>query len=60
MYLNGVTVPQASAAAFPREVNQVPVIQADVSTRIIPAPGATGSDGGAKHAQGGTANVWAP
>lgn len=63
MHLNGVTVPQASAIAFPREVNPVPVLHAEVSTRLIPAPGANGN-GAAKGATpsraGDTANVWAP
>jgi homogentisate 1,2-dioxygenase len=62
LHLNGVTVPSASAAAFPREVHPVAVIKAQVASSVIPAPGTNGVASGAKPAaQGsGTANVWAP
>ncbi len=65
MHLNGVTVPPASAAAFPREVHPVAVIKADVAQTTIPAPGTNGGGGmggtGVPPVQKtATANVWAP
>jgi homogentisate 1,2-dioxygenase len=61
MHLNGVTVPPASAAAFPNEVHPVSVIKADVSQTVIPAPGTGGNGHGTTPVGGtGTANVWAP
>ncbi|MBN8643734.1 MAG: homogentisate 1,2-dioxygenase [Planctomycetes bacterium] len=62
MHLNGVTVPPASAAAFPREVHPVPVLHAEVNTRLIPAPGTENATNGAAAVTkpGNTANVWAP
>lgn len=61
MHLNGVTVPPASAAAFPKEVNPVAVIKADVAQTTIPAPGTNGNGNGVKAPAGtSTANVWAP
>jgi homogentisate 1,2-dioxygenase len=63
MHLNGVTVPAASANAFPREVKPVDVIQASVPQRIIPAPAANGNGAASvadKPNTPGTANVWAP
>lgn len=65
MHLNGVTVPQASAIAFPKEVNPVEVIKAGVSHTTMPAPKSTnGSSAGNAAANGATptstANVWAP
>ncbi len=65
MHLNGVTVPAASAAAFPKEVNPVAVIKADVAQTVIPAPSSNGANGASGNAAGGvaktsTANVWAP
>lgn len=62
MHLNGVTVPQASAIAFPNEVHPVDVIKAEVSQTVIPAPVASNGSG-SKPAAGvptSTANVWAP
>jgi len=62
MHLNGVTVPPASAAAFPREVGPVDVIKAEVAQTIVAAPiAANGGNGAAKPTTGtSTANVWAP
>ncbi|MDX2148195.1 MAG: homogentisate 1,2-dioxygenase [Planctomycetota bacterium] len=67
MHLNGVTIPPASAAAFPREVHPVSVIKADVAQTVIPAPGTGGVNGAANGVAGttggaktSTANVWAP
>ena len=65
MHLNGATVPAASAAAFPKEVQPVAVIKADVSQSVIPAPGTNGAangngGNGAAKTGTGTANVWAP
>lgn len=62
MHLNGVTVPPSSAAAFPKEVNPVPVIKADVSSSVIPAPGVNGASksNGTLPVKTSTANVWAP
>lgn len=61
MHLNGVTVPPASAAAFPREVQPVAVIKAGVADTRLPAPS---SGNGSAPAAGGvkstTANVWGP
>jgi homogentisate 1,2-dioxygenase len=60
MHLNGVTVPQASAAAFPREVGPVDVIKADVSQVVLPAPANGKAGTGAQATPSATANVWAP
>ncbi len=65
MHLNGVTVPQASAIAFPKEVHPVEVIKAGVAHTTIPAPlstnGSGNGNGAAKAATPtSTANVWAP
>jgi homogentisate 1,2-dioxygenase len=64
MHLNGVTVPQASAIAFPKEVHPVEVIKAGVAHTTIPAPlngNGSASNGAAKAATPtSTANVWAP
>lgn len=62
MHLNGVTVPPASAAAFPAEVHPVDLIKAENAETRIPAPGTNGSNGAAKTTPTGTvtANVWAP
>jgi len=62
MHLNGVTIPPASAAAFPREVHPVDVIKADVSQTIVPAPSTTNGSGPApkQPTPTSTANVWAP
>jgi len=62
MHLNGVTVPAASAAAFPREVHPVDVIKAEVSQTIVPAPTTTNGSGPApkQPTPTSTANVWAP
>jgi homogentisate 1,2-dioxygenase len=62
MHLNGVTVPPSSAAAFPKEVNPVAVIKADVASSVIPAPVANGTAtaNGVAPAKTSTANVWAP
>jgi len=62
MHLNGVTVPPASAAAFPREVHPVSVIKADPTGAILPAPATNGSCNGAVKpaTPTSTANVWAP
>lgn len=59
MHLNGVTVPPASAAAFPKEVGPVSVLKAEPTTTEIPAPMPHGN-GAAKGPVGATANVWAP
>ena len=65
MHLNGVTVPPASAAAFPKEVLPVAVIKADAADTRMPAPG-TVVGGNGNGANGGptmktvTANVWGP
>lgn len=69
MHLNGVTVPPASAAAFPKEVHPVEVIKAETATTLIPAPGTNGGGTGGSPVAGrgaagttgtSTANVWAP
>ena len=62
MHLNGVTVPPSSAAAFPKEVNPVAVIKADVASSVIPAPvtNGTAKANGVAPAKTSTANVWAP
>ena len=62
MHLNGVTVPPSSAAAFPKEVNPVAVIKADVASSVIPAPvtNGTAQANGVTPAKTSTANVWAP
>ncbi len=62
MHLNGVTVPPASAAAFPKEVHPVEVIKAETATTLIPAPGTNGQHGTSTPRPTGTstANVWAP
>ncbi len=62
MHLNGVTIPPASAAAFPREVHPVDVIKAEVSQTIVPAPSTTNGSGPApkQPTPTSTANVWAP
>ncbi len=60
MHLNGATVPPASAAAFPRDVDPVPVIKADVASIVQPAPHTTNGNGKAAGTPGDTANVWAP
>ncbi|HEX8876477.1 MAG TPA: hypothetical protein VF777_06995 [Phycisphaerales bacterium] len=62
MHLNGVTVPPSSAAAFPKEVNPVAVIKADVASSVIPAPvtNGTAKANGAAPVKTSTANVWAP
>ncbi|MFN9975430.1 MAG: hypothetical protein ACK58T_36620, partial [Phycisphaerae bacterium] len=62
MHLNGVTVPPASAAAFPKEVNPVAVIKADVASSVIPAPvtNGTAKANGVSPVKTSTANVWAP
>jgi homogentisate 1,2-dioxygenase len=61
MHLNGVTVPPASAAAFPREVHPVAVIRAGVADTRLPAPGSKPEAGTPRQAQSGaTANVWGP
>lgn len=68
LHLNGVTVPQASAAAFPREVHPVDVIKASVADQRMAAPGTNGTPGSngaagngpASAGSTGTANVWAP
>jgi homogentisate 1,2-dioxygenase len=63
MHLNGVTVPAASAAAFPKEVHPVSIIKAEAASTVIPAPSANGVKGDAQIAAPGktsTANVWAP
>jgi homogentisate 1,2-dioxygenase len=60
MHLNGATVPPASAAAFPREVDPVHVIKADPTGAVLPAPGHTHVNGATKAVGTKTANVWAP
>jgi homogentisate 1,2-dioxygenase len=63
MHLNGVTVPPASAAAFPKEVGPVAVIRADVAQTVTPAPGANGKDAASGNGTGPktvSANVWGP
>jgi hypothetical protein len=59
-----VTVPQASALAFPKEVHPVEVIKADVAHTTMPAPlhaNGPGGNGAAKASTPtSTANVWAP
>ncbi len=62
MHLNGVTVPPSSAAAFPKEVNPVAVIKADVASSVIPAPvtNGTAKANGVSPVKTSTANVWAP
>lgn len=61
MHLNGATVPAASAAAFPKEVQPVPVIKAITSETVIPAPSVNGGIGApAAPTKTVSANVWAP
>jgi homogentisate 1,2-dioxygenase len=60
MHLNGVTVPPASAAAFPKEVHPVAVIKADASDTRLPAPVAHGNGNSAGAMKTVTANVWGP
>ncbi len=65
VHLNGATVPAFSAAAFPREVQPVNVIKAEVSSSEIPAPGTNGAaqngaPAGNSKPGTSTANVWAP
>jgi homogentisate 1,2-dioxygenase len=66
MHLNGVTIPPASAAAFPREVRPVDVIKAEVAQTLIPAPGGgngstpSGTQPAPGQARTSTANVWGP
>ena len=61
MHLNGVTVPPASAAAFPREVQPVAVIKAGVADVRLPAPTPpSGNGNAAAGVKTTTANVWGP
>jgi homogentisate 1,2-dioxygenase len=61
MHLNGVTVPSASAAAFPKEVGPVSLLRAEPTTREVPAPArGAHATSGSPSAPGTTANVWAP
>lgn len=61
MHLNGVTVPPASAAAFPREVQPVAVIKAGVADTRLPAPSnGSGNGNAAGVMKTTTANVWGP
>jgi homogentisate 1,2-dioxygenase len=60
MHLNGVTVPPASAAAFPREVHPVAVIKADPTGQTLPAPVNNGNGQTSAPAKTVSANVWAP
>jgi homogentisate 1,2-dioxygenase len=61
MHLNGVTVPPASAAAFPREVQPVAVIKAGVADTRLPAPtNGSGNGNATPEMKTTTANVWGP
>jgi hypothetical protein len=62
MHLNGVTVPPAHAAAFPKEVHPVGVIQAGNAETRVPAPGTQAGNGQPASAplRTVTANVWGP
>ncbi|MBL8998838.1 MAG: hypothetical protein JNL44_16110, partial [Gemmatimonadetes bacterium] len=59
MHLNGVTVPPASAAAFPKEVHPVRLIKADPTGTVLPAPTSNGTSS-PQPTKTVSANVWAP